>query len=214
MALDKDGKLKDIASPLIVAAGPTENRQVNSARGYADSSKRQTKVDHTHAAEMDDSIRQSTCKVVEISDYNPIDLNTKELTTTSPLTFHSLTQPTNEASSHTPEYHAATTWAQTHLKSTIPSPTSTARSRIRATIPHLRAYHLWYHQKLSLDDIASCLRNPPLSHSTVTGYILQAVSLERLEYDNVAMRDMMMEMPTGLRKGRWKWMAEKVGAMN
>jgi hypothetical protein len=213
MALDEDGKLKDIASPLIVAAGRKENRHVNSAREYADSRKILTKVDYTHAAEMDDSIRQATCKVVELSDYNPIDLNTKELTTTSPLTFHSLTQPTNEAS-HTPEYHVATTWAQNHLQSTIPSPTSTAPSRIRATVPHLRAYHLWHHQKLSLDDIASCLRNPPLSHSTVTGYILQAVSLERLEYDNVAMRDMMMKMPTSLRKGRWKWMAEKVGAMN
>jgi ribonuclease D len=113
---------------------------------------------------------------------------------------------------YTPEFCSATLWAQNYLQSTIPSPNSIATSRIRATIPHLRSYHLWYHQSLSLEEIAGHLRDPPLLQSTVAGYVLQAVTLERLDYDNHKMRDMMMGLPAGLRQGRWKGMAEKVGA--
>jgi hypothetical protein len=45
----------------------------------------------------------------------------------------------------------------------------------------------------------------------VSGYILQAVTLERLEYDDDAMRDMLMGLPVGMRRGKWKWIAEKIG---
>lgn len=117
----------------------------------------------------------------------------------------------SDDSKHTKEYTLATTWAQEYLRSTIPSPTSTAPSRIRATTPHLRAYHLWHHHKLSVEDIAGHLRDPPLAHSTVSGYILQAVNLEGLEYDNDTMRGILKALPTGLRQGRWKGMVEKVG---
>jgi hypothetical protein len=34
-----------------------------------------------------------------------------------------------------------------------------------------------------------------------------------LEYETDAMRDIMVNMPKGLKMGRWKWMAEKVGAL-
>lgn len=115
---------------------------------------------------------------------------------------------------YTTEYALATTWAQNYVKTTIPLPASTAPSRIRATIPHLRAYHLWYHQKLSVDDIASHLREPPLSISTVTSYILQAVSLEGLEYDKKSLNEVMKSMSPGLRNGRWKWLAAKAGALD
>ncbi|KAH7401988.1 hypothetical protein DE146DRAFT_450534 [Phaeosphaeria sp. MPI-PUGE-AT-0046c] len=117
----------------------------------------------------------------------------------------------SEDNTRTKEYTSAMTWTQEYLQSTIPSPTSTAPSRIRATTAHLRAYHLWYHQRLSIEDVASHLREPPLAHSTVAGYILQAVSLERLEYDKDTMREMLKTLPTGLRQGRWKSMVEKVG---
>lgn len=117
----------------------------------------------------------------------------------------------SDKTAHTDEYKLATTWAQEYLQSTIPSPSSAAPSRIRATTPHLRAYHLWYHQKLSVKDIARHLRDPPLAHSTVSGYILQAVSLERLDYDKDTMREVLKTLPAGLRQGRWKAMVEKVG---
>ncbi|KAF2033795.1 hypothetical protein EK21DRAFT_57854 [Setomelanomma holmii] len=150
---------------------------------------------------------------VTMREEDPIGTTTQDPTSISPPIFQPLAHPTEDVS-HSPEYKLATTWSKNYLQSTIPSPTSAPPSRIRATVPHLRAYHLWHHQRLSLDDIAAHLRDPPLSHSTVSGYILQAVSLERLEYDKDAMRAMMMGMPTGLRKSRWKWMAEKVGALS
>jgi hypothetical protein len=65
-----------------------------------------------------------------------------------------------------------------------------------------------------MDDIASHLRDPPLAQSTVMGYIVQAIQLERLDFDKAAMRDVMMSMPVAARQGRWKWMAQMVGAMD
>lgn len=113
---------------------------------------------------------------------------------------------------HTPEYDQATTWAQSYLASTIPSPASRAPSHIRATIPHLRAFHMWHHQGLALSEVARHLRDPPLAESTVGNYILQAITLERMEYDREAVRGVLMGMPEALRRGKWKVLAEKVGA--
>ena len=115
--------------------------------------------------------------------------------------------------SRTPEYNLATIWAQEHLRLTIPSPTSTTPSRIRATVTHLRAYHMWYHQKLPVDKMAQILRDPPLSCNTVANYILQAVTLERLEYNQESLRNMLLAMPSGMRKGRWRALAEEVDAL-
>ncbi|CAN9101655.1 unnamed protein product [Alternaria alternata] len=98
--------------------------------------------------------------------------------------------------SRTPEYNLATTWAQEHLQLTIPSPSSTAPSRIRATVTHLRAYHMWYYQKLSIDRMTQILRDPPLSSNTVASYILQAITLERLEYEQESLRDVLMLLST------------------
>lgn len=110
------------------------------------------------------------------------------------------------------EYALATTWAQSYLATSIPSPSSLTPSHIRATIPHLRAYHMWAHQKLPLDTIAALLREPPLPVSTVGSYVLQAITLERMEYDDGEVRGMLMGMPEALRRGKWRGLAEKVGA--
>ncbi|KAJ8116990.1 hypothetical protein OPT61_g1704 [Boeremia exigua] len=121
------------------------------------------------------------------------------------------TAPSN-ASLHTPEYNLATSWAQTYLASTIPSPASRAPSHIRATIPHLRAYNMWRHQGLSLGEIARHLRDPPLLESTVGSYVLQAITLEKMEYEEEEVKKVLMDMPAALRRGKWKRLAEKVGA--
>ena len=115
-------------------------------------------------------------------------------------------------SSQSPEYNHATTWARTYIANTIPSPTSPAPSHIRATIPHLRAYNMWHHQGLSLGEIAKHLRDPPLSESTVGSYVLQAITLEKMEYDREAVKGVLMGMPEASRKGRWRGLSEKVGA--
>ncbi|KAI4642380.1 hypothetical protein J4E93_007528 [Alternaria ventricosa] len=114
-------------------------------------------------------------------------------------------------SSRTPEYNLATTWAQEHLQVTIPSPTSTIPSRIRATVTHLRAYHMWHYQKLPVEKMAAILRDPPLSNNTIANYILQAVTLERLEYEEDSLRSVLLALPSGMRKGRWRGLAEEVG---
>ena len=118
-----------------------------------------------------------------------------------------------EQQSELPSSHAlATSWAQSYLATSIPSPSSLTPSHIRATIPHLRAYHMWAHQKLPLDTIATLLRDPPLPASTVGSYVLQAITLERMEYDEEEVRAVLMGMPQALRRGKWRVLAEKVGA--
>jgi hypothetical protein len=73
---------------------------------------------------------------------------------------------------------------------------------------------MWYHQKLPVEEIAQQLREPALSHITAVNYILQAISLERLEYERELLKRVIMEMPSGMRIGRWKSLAEKVGALD
>ena len=114
-------------------------------------------------------------------------------------------------STHPPEYSLATSWARVYLSSTIPPPGSLTPSHIRATVPHLRAYHMWHHQHLPLDEIARQVRDPPLAASTVANYVLQAIMLERMEYDASAVRGLLMGMPEAMRR-KWRRLAEKVGA--
>lgn len=113
-----------------------------------------------------------------------------------------------------PQYTLASQWASSHLDRTIPDPKLTTRSerpsRIRATLPPLRAYHMWHHQRLPLTDIAGLLREPPLAMSTVCNYIAQAVALESLEYDAKEMREVLDFLPAGLKEGRWKSLVRKV----
>ncbi|UPX17757.1 Exodeoxyribonuclease I [Ascochyta rabiei] len=116
-----------------------------------------------------------------------------------------------QGTTHTPDYDLATSWAQSYLASTIPSPNARTPSHIRATVPHLRAYSLWHHQGLSLSEIAGRLRDPPLSESTVGSYVLQAIVLERMEYDREEVRQVLMGMPEALRRGKWRGLADKVG---
>ncbi|KAF2280709.1 ribonuclease H-like protein [Westerdykella ornata] len=114
-------------------------------------------------------------------------------------------------------YLAADSWARTYLHTTIPSPSSpssSATSRIRATVTVLRAYHLWHHQDLSPAEIARHLRDPPLAESTVCGYILQAVAAERLAYSRREMREVLSKVPLNVRMTRWRWLVERLGGLD
>jgi hypothetical protein len=133
-------------------------------------------------------------------------------TTLAPTHFKPLVPDT---ASKSPEYILAEIWAQAYLRSTIPSPSTSSAftfppSRIRATVPHIRAYHLWHHQRLSLEEVAGHLRDPPVAISTVLGYIAQAVDLERLEYRNEDMRNVLAGLPLGLRMGRYRRLIDRV----
>ncbi|KAF2134043.1 hypothetical protein P153DRAFT_372546 [Dothidotthia symphoricarpi CBS 119687] len=161
----------------------------------------------------DEEARHTEKHAVEPSELNSVSDDPEETATVSTPT---LKTPTDEMGdvAHTTEYEYATQWAQNYLQSTVPSPESKSPSRIRATLTHLRAYHIWHHQKLTMDEVAKHLRDPPLSHITTTGYILQAITLENLDYEKMAVRDVLVGMPEGLRRGRWKWLSEKVGALS
>ncbi|KAJ4344779.1 uncharacterized protein N0V89_012523 [Didymosphaeria variabile] len=132
------------------------------------------------------------------------------LSTTAPTpTFTPLIQP--DPTAHTPEFTLATTWAQNYLISTIPSPSSTVSPRIRATVPPLRAYHLWHHQRVPLDAIGAHLRDPPLAQSTVSSYIIQAINMEKLEYRDEDLINLMGTLPANLKLGRYGWLSRKLG---
>ncbi|ORY16305.1 hypothetical protein BCR34DRAFT_120944 [Clohesyomyces aquaticus] len=111
------------------------------------------------------------------------------------------------------EYISADAWASEYLSSTIPSPSKSMVSpppRVRATLPPLRAYHLWRHQLLPLQEIAKHLRDPPLAISTVNSYILQAIVLEKLEYKNEELRVLLKKLPEALRRSRFRYLVERV----
>ncbi|KAH8731472.1 hypothetical protein GQ44DRAFT_755597 [Phaeosphaeriaceae sp. PMI808] len=207
LEVDIDGTLKESTRSSCAAAITKRIEQATSAPGPTALKRVQAERDGASL-----STSQEVNNTIT-SDHNPLRPKAFGPTAFPPTTLET-THPLANEVSHTPEYNAATAWARSYLCSIIPSPTSTLPSRIRATVPHLRAYHLWYHQHFSIENIASYLRDPPLSYNTVAGYILQAVSLERLEYENEAMRNMMIGMPVTMRKGRWASIAEKVGALN
>ncbi|KAH7077271.1 hypothetical protein FB567DRAFT_146937 [Paraphoma chrysanthemicola] len=212
LEVDADGKLTELTSPTAGTALDALESTLNPNSSSLRSTQGATKVDLNRGKRSSIPTNEVATLDVGSVDLDAMDSEALKFTPAPPPTFEPLAMP-NDGETHSPEYNLATTWAREYLKSTIPSPTSTAPSRIRATVPHLRAYHLWHRQNLPLNDIASHLRDPPLSHSTVAGYVLQAVTLERLDYDKETMREVMLGMPTALRKGRWKWMAEKVGAL-
>ena len=116
-----------------------------------------------------------------------------------------------DTSPHSREYILATTWSQSYLDSTIPSPTSTSTPRVRATIPPLRAYHLWHHQRIPLDAVGAHLRSPPLAQSTVSSYIIQAITLEKLGYREADLVALMLTLPANLRLSRYGWLSRKLG---
>ncbi|KAF2733720.1 hypothetical protein EJ04DRAFT_553163 [Polyplosphaeria fusca] len=117
-----------------------------------------------------------------------------------------------DAPSHSPEYALAHAWASTYLTSTIPSPTPTSTpSRLRANASQLRAYHLWYFQRLAIDEVCRHLRDPPLARTTVCGYICQAVSVEKLEYRGGEMRGVLEGVPGRVGMVRFRGLWERVG---
>lgn len=68
----------------------------------------------------------------------------------------------------------------------------------------LRAYFIWHaNDDLSVDDIAKLLRDPPLQLLTVSGYILEAVRVERLSYDRARLRQVLDLYPQDVAQMRY-----------
>jgi exonuclease 3'-5' domain-containing protein 2 len=68
----------------------------------------------------------------------------------------------------------------------------------------LRAYALWHHEGLSVEDIADILRDPPLQKSTVTNYILESIRVEKLPYNEARVKEVLKHMPDSIVKTRYR----------
>lgn len=77
--------------------------------------------------------------------------------------------------------------------------------KIKAQPAALRAYHIWHTNKdLECVNIAEILRDPPLQTSSVAGYIMSSVHMEKLPYDKIRMKtDVMTRMPPELARKRY-----------
>lgn len=146
-----------------------------------------------------------------LTEQAPVEEDSPALSDISPPAFTPIIQA--DTTTRTSEYILATTWAQTYLSSTIPSPSSIAPSRVHTTVSPLRAYHIWHHQRVPLDAIGAHLRDPPLAQSTVSSYILQAINMEKLEYRDEDLISLMGALPANLRLGRYEWLSRKLGIL-
>ena len=94
-----------------------------------------------------------------------------------------------------PSVILANTWLTRYTTTLSPSRPAVARPS------DLRAYHLWYHQELDIQEIASRLRDPPLANSTVAGYVLRAVQLEKLPFHRKKVWGLVSEVHRSFRGG-------------
>jgi len=103
-----------------------------------------------------------------------------------------------EKSGKLAEVLAAEQWA-TQWRGNLPE---TRKPRVARS--YLRAYALWHHMGLSVEDIADVLRDPPLRNSTVTNYILESIRVERLPYSEVRVKDVLKHMPDSIVSTRYR----------
>jgi exonuclease 3'-5' domain-containing protein 2 len=85
-------------------------------------------------------------------------------------------------------------WALAY-RAAHPTPIVT-KSPNAATFTVLRTYALWhFNPLLSVTEIGTILRDPPLQPSTVMNYILDAVRVEKLPYNKDRLKAVLQKMP-------------------
>ena len=133
--------------------------------------------------------------------------NPSPATTSTPTPIQSDTKPKPTPLS-SPAVTAADTWAQ-HFRNSLP-----ATHDLKTKQAHLRAYHLWHHQRHECKDVASLLRDPPLSVTTVASYVLQTVAegKERLDYDSLdrARIEVVLGLLPSSVRGKYGWVVERM----
>jgi exonuclease 3'-5' domain-containing protein 2 len=97
----------------------------------------------------------------------------------------------------------AESWALAHRASN-PSTSPSSNTFSTVNFSALRVYALWYHNSsLSIAEIASMLRDPPLRNSTVAAYILDSVRLEKLPFEKKRLRKVLQVIPDS--RGMWRY---------
>ncbi|KAL8731773.1 MAG: hypothetical protein Q9166_003220 [cf. Caloplaca sp. 2 TL-2023] len=131
----------------------------------------------------------------------------------------SISNPSSYTNRYMPSSNDATypslpsTFSSSTTSSTIPTlsptstspPTSQSSNKPRATPAFLRAYFLFHHHALSITDIASLLRDPPLQKSTVASYVLEAARLDGLELEKGRVEVCLECLDEGV-KGKYRWL--------
>lgn len=76
---------------------------------------------------------------------------------------------------------------------------------LKASPAALRAYHIWHaNAGLDAEAIARLLRDPPLQTTTVAGYILSSIHLEKLPYHETRMKtEVMNRLPADVTRKRY-----------
>ena len=124
------------------------------------------------------------------------------------------------ANTHPPSYSNDATYPTLPSPETTTTPSSpstpsippTTQNKPRATPAFLRAYFLFHHHALSITDIASLLRTPPLQNATVASYILEAARLDGLELERERVADCLEWLPEAGR-GRYRWLGKRGGGL-
>ncbi|KAK4561107.1 hypothetical protein LTR86_005062 [Recurvomyces mirabilis] len=80
----------------------------------------------------------------------------------------------------------------------------------QASVPNLRAHHLWHEQRLEIAQAAALLRDPPLSINTVASYVLEAIRHEDLPFEAVRLREVLGVMPEVVKVGRYRGIVERL----
>ena len=123
---------------------------------------------------------------------------------TQPASSMSSQNPT-EAVERPPQVLAAERW-DAQWQENLPE-----HRKPRTSKAYIRAYALWHHIGLSVEEIAVVLREPPLLSSTVTNYILESIRLERLPYDETRVGDLLKKMPDSITRTRYRNIRAHVG---
>ncbi|KAL7274684.1 hypothetical protein RUND412_002406 [Rhizina undulata] len=79
----------------------------------------------------------------------------------------------------------------------------------KASVVQIRAYALWHRNGREVGEIAKILRQPPLQEGTVLSYIMDAIRLEKFNYDRARHEELLG--PTMAMKGQdsWKFFMDK-----
>lgn len=96
-----------------------------------------------------------------------------------------------------PKVEAAEVWLKEYKKS--------RGGKLKAQPAALRAYHIWHtNEGLDCASLAKILRDPPLQTTSVAGYIMSSVHMEKLPYDKIRLKtDVITHIPTELARKRF-----------
>ncbi|KAK5681507.1 hypothetical protein LTS10_006039 [Elasticomyces elasticus] len=107
----------------------------------------------------------------------------------------SFSLPLRPAPSITPEMDAANNWIVIH---------KSRQRTVQAKDSSLRAYFWWHMQGNTVAQTAALARDPPLAHTTVASYILEATRWEELPYDTNRMKIVLEILPRSVWSRYWK----------